>query len=155
MLESQADPLSRVNVKVFRQRKREEVAKLPSGATTITALVNVVWHEKSDPHDLMPPLQEVDDVLVTYDKQQDGSWKPRIPEGGQVDKRGVVRFGQGNLPVPDLNKILDDQVSDADVMEELAPGYRYERMMDERVKQMREWRPDISPREARTIIEGA
>jgi Domain of unknown function (DUF4157) len=155
MLESQADPLSRLNVKVFRQRKREEVAKLPPGATTVTALVNVVWREKRDPHDLLPPLQEVDDVLVTYNRQEDGTWKPRVPEGGRVDERGVVRFGQGNLPVPDLNKILDEKVSDAEVMEALSPGYRHERMMDERVKEMLEWRPDLSPRDAREIIEGA
>jgi hypothetical protein len=58
------------------------------------------------------------DVVVTYDKLPDGTWKARVPEGGR-QVGNVLYLYEGNQRVPDLNIIING--SDSEVEWELAP----------------------------------
>jgi hypothetical protein len=126
-LESQANPMDRFDVKIWRDQVRAAVAGLPPEQTTFVMLINMVWQDKPDPEERYLPhrfsMNNVDDVPVTFDRGADGSWQPRVPEGGRIE-HGGVRFGQNGVLVPDLNRILDPSVPDADVMEMLFPGYK-------------------------------
>lgn len=85
---------SRFNVTVWRANVRRRAAAVrPGGSLTVN------WQFRSDPMAIFP-----NDVYVTYDKLPDGSWRARAPADAP---RGFT--------TPDLNRIIDPNVSDQEV----------------------------------------
>jgi hypothetical protein len=94
-LDTQSNLEARLNVPVWRNQIRQAVANAPGGVFRMTYQVQF-------PSQV---LQDIRDVPVTYARQPDGTW--RVTSGTEGFPPGIS--------VPDLNRILDTGVSDAEV----------------------------------------
>jgi hypothetical protein len=87
----------RLNIPVWRRRIRQRVASSAPGDT-----ITFTWQFQDDADPIRSMFPE--DIEVTYTKQPDGRWRAGTPSSSPPGFR-----------VPDLNKIVDETVSDAEI----------------------------------------
>jgi hypothetical protein len=137
-MESQADPLARFDVRIWRERIRAEVGAA-SGQGTYELTYTLIGKDSTGGPGPQFTLQTTEEVTVTYERDASGAWRPRVPDGGRVDRKGTVRFRQQDRAIPDLNQILDPAHPDGAVLETLFPGYAVARLHEEEDRRRRLW----------------